>query len=398
MDGPLSSHAADNLSGDYSSAAPPAIPTRPREVRTVKVLHLINGEHYSGAERVQDLLGLRLPEFGYHADFACVKPGKFLTSRQAETSQVFDLAMRHRFDLWRARDAARLIRDEGYEIVHAHTPRTALLAMLAIRGSATKFVYHVHSPTSRDSTRRFKNWVNQKVESMAMTKADRLITVSHSLSRHMRQLKVAAEKVRVVHNGVPPLAEVPSHNTPTDDWTLGCVALFRPRKGMEVLLQALANLRSQGQAVRLRAVGPFETPEYERDILALVDKLKLKDAIEWVGFTQEVNRELFKMDLFVLPSLFGEGLPMVVLEAMAAGVPVIASDVEGVCEAIQPKADGLLAIPGDADDLTKKILAVVSGEIHWSALRQAAIRRQRDSFSDRSMAAGTAAVYDELVR
>ncbi|UUO05306.1 glycosyltransferase [Blastopirellula sp. J2-11] len=398
MDGPLSSHAADNLTGAYSSAVPPATTAHAAEVRTVKVLHLINGEHYSGAERVQDLLGLRLPEFGYHADFACVKPGKFLTSRQAEASQVFDLAMRHRFDLWRARDVARLIRDEGYEIVHAHTPRTALLAMLAVRSSETKFVYHVHSPTSRDSTRRFNNWVNQQVESMAMARADRLITVSHSLSRHMAQLKVAANKVRVVHNGVPPLAEVPLHEIPAGAWTLGCVALYRPRKGIEVLLQALANLRSQGYAVRLRAVGPFETLEYESEIRRLVDQLKLQDAIDWVGFTQEVNRELFEMDLFVLPSLFGEGLPMVVLEAMAAGVPVIASDVEGVCEAIQPEVDGLLAVPGDADDLTKKILAVVSGEINWSALRQAAIQRQYDSFSDRSMAAGTAAVYDELVR
>ncbi|MCC9609356.1 glycosyltransferase [Blastopirellula sp. JC732] len=397
MDSPTSSPSADNFHSVYVDAVPPTLPAQKAEVGLKKVLHLINGEHYSGAERVQDLLGLRLPEFGYHADFACVKPGKFATSRRATECQVFELAMRHRFDLWRSRDVVGLVQEHGYQIIHAHTPRTALLAMLAARSCDAQFVYHVHSPTSRDSTRRLTNWMNQQVESWAMFQAARLITVSNSLSRHLAQLHVPMTKVRVVHNGVPSLSDVPQRDAPNGSWTIGCVALFRPRKGIEVLLHALANLRGQGHDVRLRAVGPFETPEYQREIETLVAKLNLQHAIDWVGFTQDVNRELFQMDLFVLPSLFGEGLPMVVLEAMAAGVPVIASDVEGACEAIQPGFDGLLAIPADVDDLTMKISSVVSGEVDWLSLRQTALLRQRESFSDRSMAGGTAAVYDELL-
>ncbi|TWT30108.1 glycosyltransferase [Blastopirellula retiformator] len=397
MDGHTGSHSTDISSSAYVPPVSKSAAAPQTETGLKKVLHLINGEHYSGAERVQDLLGLRLPEFGYHADFACVKPGKFATSRRAQDCQVFELAMRHRFDLWRSRDVVRLVQEHGYKIIHAHTPRTALLAMLAARSCDAQFVYHVHSPTSRDSTRRFTNWVNQQVESWAMFQAARLITVSNSLSRHLASLHVPAEKVRVVHNGVPPLEEVPAREASQGTWTVGCVALFRPRKGIEVLLQALANLRSAGHDVRLRAVGPFETPEYEREIMALVAKLDLQAAIDWVGFTQDVNAELFQMDLFVLPSLFGEGLPMVVLEAMAAGVPVIASDVEGACEAIQSGVDGLLAIPADADDLTQKISSVVSGQVDWLSLRQAALLRQREAFSDRSMASGTAAVYDELL-
>ncbi|PQO26537.1 glycosyltransferase [Blastopirellula marina] len=397
MDSHAGSHATDTFPRVFVGDLSLGVSTPQQEVALTKVLHLINGEHFSGAERVQDLLGLRLPEFGYHADFACVKPGKFAASRRSQASQVFDLGMRHRFDLWKAQDVVRLVREEEYEIIHAHTPRSALLAMLAIRSCDAKFVYHVHSPTSRDSTHRLSNWMNQQVESWAMSKAARLIAVSNSLSRHLADLRIPADKVRVVHNGVPPLEKIPPRDAPSGQWTIGCVALYRPRKGIEVLLQAIANLRQQGHDVRLRAVGPFETTEYQKEIHALVAKLNLVDAIDWVGFTQDVNREMFQMDLFVLPSLFGEGLPMVVLEAMAAGVPVIASDVEGACEAIQPGVDGLLAVPADAEDLTRKILSVVSGEIDWEALRQAAILRQRESFSDRSMAGGTAAVYDELI-
>ena len=62
-------------------------------------------------------------------------------------------------------------------------------------------------------------------------------------------------------------------------------------------------------------------------------QLRLSEQITWTGFTRDVTAELLKMDLFVLPSLFGEGLPMVVLEAMAAGVPVVATRVAGMPEA-----------------------------------------------------------------
>ena len=114
-----------------------------------------------------------------------------------------------------------------------------------------------------------------------------------------------------------------------------------------MLLEALAVLRSRDVNVRLRAVGGFETPAYEAARSArLAERLGLADAIDWIGFTRGVNRELAKIDLFVLPSLFGEGLPMVVLEAMAAGVPVVASRVEGVPEAVRIARPGLLGRAG----------------------------------------------------
>ena len=85
--------------------------------------------------------------------------------------------------------------------------------------------------------------------------------------------------------------------------------------------------------------------------MTLVEKLGVGDAIEWTGFTQNIAAELRVMDLFVLPSLFGEGLPMVVLEAMAAGLPVVASRVEGVPEAIRHREEGLLVEPASVSPI-----------------------------------------------
>jgi glycosyltransferase involved in cell wall biosynthesis len=221
--------------------------------------------------------------------------------------------------------------------------------------------------------------------------------VSQSLREQMLAAGFAAERVSVVPNGVPSTAVPAERPPPSGAWTLGTVALMRPRKGIEVLLQALALLRRDGLPVRLRAVGPFETPDYERHIRRLGDTLGVSDMVAWPGFTSDVNAALAEFDLFVLPSLFGEGMPMVVLEAMAAGVPVIGTRVEGVPEVIRDNIDGLLARPGDAGDLAAAIGRVVRGDASWSALRRSALIRQAAHFSDHSMAQGVAQIYRRVL-
>lgn len=359
----------------------------------IRVLHVINGEHYSGAERVQDLLALNLPPLGYDVDFACVKPGRFLEARIATKAEAIALPMRNRLDLMQAERLAKLVREGEYRFIHAHTPRTAMLGMIASLRTGRPLVYHVHSPTSRDSTHQVRNWVNQKMEMLAIRRAARLICVSESLAHHVRGLGVPHRKIHVVHNGVPCVEHPAARTVPTAEWTLGTVALFRPRKGLEVLLEAMAKLRDSGHEIRLRAVGPFETPEYERHIKQLVEKHKLASRIDWVGFTQDVPAELEKMDLFVLPSLFGEGLPMVVLEAMAAGTPVAATAVEGVTEAIEDSHSGIVANPNDPSHLAQRMRDLIEGRLDWTTLRENALERHRRYFSDLAMARGVAEVY-----
>jgi glycosyltransferase involved in cell wall biosynthesis len=213
------------------------------------------------------------------------------------------------------------------------------------------------------------------------------------MGRYATRLGISPERVWIVPNGVPIRENVPERGAPNGTWTLGTVALFRPRKGLEILLDALAELRERHVPVRLRAVGGFETPEYEAQIRARVHKLGIDDAIDWTGFTSDVTAELDRMDLFVLPSLFGEGLPMVVLEAMASGVPIVATEVEGVPEAIRPNQDGLLVPPHDAPRLAEAIERFIAREVDWNAFRISALARQRERFSDQSMAAGVAEVY-----
>jgi glycosyltransferase involved in cell wall biosynthesis len=364
---------------------------------TIHALHLVNGEHYSGAERVQDLLAARLPQNGCEVGFVCVKPRRFPAARESKDAPLYEMQMRGRFDLRVVKRIAAVVKNDGYDLIHAHTPRTALVGRLAARHAGVPFVYHVHSPAGRDSTRRLLNRINAMVEWASVRDADRLIAVSPSLRQYMIAGGIPAERIACVPNGVPVPGTARDRRPTEGTWMLGTVALFRPRKGIEVLLDALAVLRSRGVNVRLRAVGGFETAAYEWSVHALAERLGLADAIDWIGFTRGVNRELAKIDVFVLPSLFGEGMPMVVLEAMAAGVPVVASRVEGVPDAVAHRQTGLLVEPNSVSQLARAIEEIVGGGVDYAALSRGARRRHAESFSDSTMAVGVAAVYREVL-
>lgn len=369
-------------------------------VAHVRVLHLINGEHYAGAERVQDLLGMRLGEWGFDVGFACLKRGAFPDVRRARACPLYALPMSGRFDLRPARKLAHILREEGYALLHTHTARGALVGRLAAAKAGVPMVHHLHSPTARDTTHRLRNWLNVAIERYSLARVAAVVPVSHSLGRYAAQAGMTRGLLRVVPNGVPargPLAARVAPSSGEGTWTIGCVALFRPRKGLEVLLDALAELKRRGLPVRLRAVGRFETRDYEEQVLRQAQQLGVSADVDWRGFTSEVDRELAAMDVFVLPSLFGEGLPMVVLEAMAAGVPVVGTRVEGVPEAIRHEVDGLIAEPGSAASLADALARIVRGEVSWQALREHAHRRHAEQFSDRSMAAGVAEVYRQVL-
>jgi glycosyltransferase involved in cell wall biosynthesis len=363
----------------------------------VRVLHVINGQHYSGAERVQDLLALNLPGFGFDVSFACLRPGRFAAMRQARQALLFEMEMKSRFDLRPVWRLARLIRNDHYALVHTHTPRAVLIGRLASALAGVPLVHHLHSPTASDSTRAGHDRWNAWIERRSLSGASGVIAVSNSLAAYAANQGIDKSRISVVPNGVPARGPLVDRGPPEQTWTLGTVALFRPRKGLEVLLESVALLRSQGSNVRLRAVGEFETADYERKIHKQVERLAIGDLVDWRGFTPDVAGELATMDLFVLPSLFGEGLPMVILEAMAAGLPIVATRVEGVPEAIRDRVEGLIARPSDPEDLARAIARYVRGQADWSRIRACAHARQAERFSDRSMAAGVAEVYTRVL-
>lgn len=407
---PMSAAASPALSGSlaepamdsYSISGLPKLFAE-RAKKPIGVLHLINGEHFSGAERVQQHLGKKLPEEAVDAHFVCLKPGKFPEMSGLPGSHVWKAPMGSRLDLSVFGQVAAIAKRVKADVLHAHTPRTAMIASWVSRRTGLPWVFHVHSPTARDSTRWGINRLNDWIERWSLWNCDHIITVSKSLRREILSRGVSRFQVSCVPNGVTVQEPIdPFARINRETWKLGMVALVRPRKGIEILLQAMAKLRERetGHAeprVTLDVVGPFETKEYEAQILAMVRDLGLERIVRFLGFRRDVPEVMRQLDAMVLPSLFGEGMPMVVLEALAVGVPVIATRVEGTPEVIRHGEEGLLAEPRDPESLARAIDELLESRSRWTEMSQRAVLRQRDKYSDSAMASMTARVYRRIV-
>jgi glycosyltransferase involved in cell wall biosynthesis len=361
-------------------------------------LHIINGEHFSGAERVQQLLGKRLPEFGVAIDFACLKPGKFSQNSDLPPETIYSVPMKGRFDREIARRISNIVEAGEYDLLHAHTPRSAMIASKVSARLSLPWIYHVHSPTARDSSRRVINRINDVVERWSLRNVAQLITVSRSLRREFLRRGFDRALLSCVPNGVPALSTIdPTTRIENKTWRLGMVALHRPRKGLEVLLDAIRLLPSSVGPIEVEIVGGFETPEYERSIRRMTSQYELDDTVRFTGFTKDVAGRLLGCDGLVLPSLYGEGMPMVVLEALSAAVPVIATRVEGTPEVVRDGVEGILAEPRDAVSLADAIRRFTASRFSWAKLSSNAVARHRERFSDERMAAATARVYYRIL-
>ena len=180
-----------------------------KAVELLRVLHVINGEYYAGAERVQDLLARNLPAYGFSVGFAAVKLDLFDELREWRDAPLFAVPMINRFDLRAAFRVAEIARQGGYRLLHGHTVRTALVGSVAAALSGLPLVYHAHSPTSRDSTRRWMDRLNGWIERRSLRGVARVIAVSRALAEHIAGEGFDPARIRVVPNGVPAAAPAP---------------------------------------------------------------------------------------------------------------------------------------------------------------------------------------------
>lgn len=367
-----------------------------RDAQRHTVLHVVNGEHYAGAARVQDLLAQHLPAHGFDVQFATLLPGRFAEQRVCQDVPLEHFPMTHRLDLRVAKAVADSAKRQGIALLHSHTSRSAMITAAASYLSGIPFVHHVHCQMNTEVGRRWKSQRNLWIERIACQRAAQTIAVSDSIRQFMKRAGFQTDNCEVVPNGVPAPAEMKSERRTNDPWTIGMVALLRERKGLETLLKCLPQLKAK-QNVRLKIVGPFETPEYERHIHSLAKQLGVSNQIQWTGFSSDVSGELLDMDVLVLPSVLAEGMPMVLLEAMASGIPIVGSQVDGITDVIQHQQNGLLATPGCPNSLAEQLNQILCGAIDWQLLRTNCQREYHSRFSSNVMAGRVADLYRQIL-
>ena len=193
------------------------------------------------------------------------------------------------------------------------------------------------------------------------------IAVSKAVKEyHFRHFSAPEKNIHVIPNGInPALFSHPSSDTKSNNRIIvGMVARFSSEKGHKYLIRAIDNLVRKGMDIELRLAGDGALLN---DCKKLAEELNLSHRIRFVGLIEEIHTFYRQLDIFVLPSISSEGLPMTILEAMATGLPVIASDIAGIPEVIQNEKNGILSPPQDVQALTSAIEKIAN---HTSLRRE----------------------------
>jgi glycosyltransferase involved in cell wall biosynthesis len=284
-----------------------------------------------------------------------------------------------------------LIRHEAPDLIHAHTSKAGLLARLAGRFSRRPTVFTAHTWSFADGISRPQRWLALPLERLAASLGGPIITVSEANRRMALQRRIASGSRLVgIWNGVP---DVPWRASPGrgDPLTMIMIARFVAQKDHRLLIEALTGMEGNWRLLFV-GDGPLR-PDIEQAIVWA----GLAGRIQCLGDRSDIAELLAGGDLFVLATKW-EGLPLSILEAMRAGVPVVATDVGGVAEAVTDGVTGYLTRCGDVAQMRDRIARLLASRELLSSMGRSARDHYERKFDVRTMARKTWAVYRSVVR
>ena len=231
---------------------------------------------------------------------------------------------------------------------------------------------------------------------------DRIIAVSGGIRNLLIAGGLQGERIAVIHSAVDlgRFLVLPERDKSREslgyapsDFVVGAIGHLAEHKGHAVLLEAARLLAPEHPSLRFLFVG---RGEQEEDLVRRIRTFGLGSTVRLAGFAEEVAEVLSALDALAFPSLSGEGSPAVLKEAMACGIPIIASRTSGVEEVVRDGTEGILVPPGDAAALAKAILRIASERAMRIEFGRHGRERARE-FGAESMVAATESVYRDVL-
>lgn len=353
-----------------------------------RILFVSTSTTLGGAEKTLYALATLLDHRRFPvAGVVSLKPaGHYAQRLAAQGVKVESLGTPRAAGLGDARKLARIIDRERPDVVHAVMYQAIQVARMAKPLTSVPFKL-VSSP--RVNYRSRSMWT-LLVDRWLKGRDDLLIAECEASRRFLlRKLSYKPAKTMVIRNGVDlagwPASKIDRQKRRLElrlggsDVLVGAVGRLDRQKGFATLIEAMARLK--GSALRCAVLG--DGPERER-LAALIRKHELERTTWLIGEKTEIPSWLSAFDLYCLPSLW-EGLPNALLEAMALGLPVVASGVDGVPEAVTDGKDGLLVPPSDPAALAKALKALASDPDKRTKLGAAAKASIAERFTLRRM-------------
>lgn len=343
---------------------------------------------YGGALQVFYLLG-GLAERPLRNVLVCPEGSAIAAKAAGIVDKVYEIPMSGDLDIGLISRLRKIIRTEQADLVHLHSRRGAdVLGGIAARLEKTRCIL----------SRRVDNPESRFVAALKYRLFDRVITISNGIRRVLLSEGVRADRVICVHSAVDSdrfdrVAErdwfLDEFGLPADARVLGMIAQMIPRKGHRYLLTALPEvLAAHAQVhVLLFGQGPLE-----EEIRQQLRQPGLQGRVHLVGFRNDLER--------ILPCLYGvvhpadmEGLGVSLLQAAAAGVPLIGTDAGGIPEIVRDDQNGILVPPGDVPRLRAALLRLLDDTVQARRWGDTGKQIVRNEFSIAAMVEGNYRIY-----
>lgn len=389
----------------------------------IRVLTIISGlavgEQSGGAER----FGI---ELACHLDRERFEPivcGFWRWNRPSEQFWLKHLAAREIQVFWAAERPKKFdlriyarglqnilsrLKETPVHIIHSHFQLGSVTALLIRRALQAKgLVRTAHGAFRWEWSNTFVGWLCRQFFTQWVFPVGFDIEVgvsqhiTQSLDRRLGAL-IAGKSARLIYNGIDPGRFQTANPSPEDRTALGLdqrtlvvgsVGRLTKQKGYTFLLEAVPKVIDKIPNIQFLIVGDGELRER---LCQQIERLGLQGKVVLAGARNHIESIYGLFDLFVLPSLW-EGLPTVILEAMASGVPVVATNIPGTRELIWPGQTGWLAQPQDPSDLANCILEALSSPATRAAVAQTALQELVPKFSLQYIADEYERLYWELV-
>jgi glycosyltransferase involved in cell wall biosynthesis len=360
----------------------------------VRVVHVHKITGVSGSERHLLALLPALRERGVDArflglDVAGTDAPRFYEELEAVGVPFEHVRCSHDVNPRMARDVVRAVRRSSPDLLHTHLVHGDVYGSIASRLAGVPFV------SSRHNDDRYLLGPFRHVDRLFARRARRIIAISDAVRAFLEQAGLPPEKLVTVHYGLDALPDEPSDVTPADlgiepgTTLLLAVGRLIAQKDHATLVRSFARVRAEHQNAVLAILG---SGPLEADTRALVAELGLGTVVHLPG-RQGIRAWLERADVFAHTSAW-EGFGIVLLEAMLAGLPVVATRVSAVPEIVADGVTGILVEPGDVAALATALTQLLADPARIAALGQAGLERAGTEFSVAKMAAATLAVYE----
>jgi glycosyltransferase involved in cell wall biosynthesis len=372
----------------------------------VRVLLLTDADVFAGTERHILALAGGLQRSGVNVQIACPIPSPLADRAAKENIPVEAISKCGTIDWRAARQLRRLVKSGEIQIIHAHNGRTSLAAAIALLGlkqGTLVVTQHFLEPAHarrRGAAAIFSRFIHRRIEA----KTSRVIAISKAVADSERKRQGPhSPEITVIHNGLPDCASEISKPADQVRLELGiepkvplivCAARLEPEKNVASLITAMGQVRANFPAARCVVAGRGSL----HDVLATqIRQMGLEKEVRLLGFCPDALSIIAAADVFVLPSL-AEPFGLVLLEAMAAGRPVVATRVAGPVEIVDDGVTGLLVPPSDPPALAAAIAHLISNREDADKMGRQGRARFQSLFTDTRMAAAMADVYRELLK